>query len=90
MPLNPHPCLLSRRTVPQLLATSVLNPHDIDATLGDIGGLESVKRDMVSKQGAEVTAPYDIRVQVKMVYGLPQQSTWVLSQQTGLERWQLG
>jgi Cdc6-like AAA superfamily ATPase len=30
----------------QLLASSVLNPHHIDVSLDDIGGLESVKRDM--------------------------------------------
>ncbi|KAI8462349.1 MAG: P-loop containing nucleoside triphosphate hydrolase protein [Monoraphidium minutum] len=30
----------------QLLASNVLNPHHIDVTLDDIGGLEGVKRDM--------------------------------------------
>jgi hypothetical protein len=38
---------------PQLLASSVLNPHHIDVSLDDIGGLESVKRDMVRGAGAE-------------------------------------
>jgi len=38
----------------QLLASSVLNPHHIDVSLDDIGGLEAVKRDMVSEQGGVV------------------------------------
>lgn len=36
----------------QLLASSVLNPHHIDVSLDDIGGLEAVKRDMVGDAGA--------------------------------------
>lgn len=31
----------------QLLASNVLNPHHIDVSLDDVGGLDEVKRDMV-------------------------------------------